>query len=181
MTDPKPNQEQLTENAALLALGLLNGEEAKRLEAELAADPSLAEVLALDRDAAALLAESLTPVSPPASLRDRVLGIPSKGTGALLASDGKWKQSPGQPGIHYKKLFFDEDTGLVTVLVRMDPGASINSHTHTKTEQCLVLEGEILHEGHIYGPGDFTWARAGSVDPELRADRGALLLLIKEP
>jgi anti-sigma factor ChrR (cupin superfamily) len=85
------------------------------------------------------------------------------------------------PGVTYKVLFVDKAAGLVTTLVRMEPGASIPAHRHSRAEQCLVLEGDLIHDDHVYGPGDFTWAEAGSIDPALQTKRGNLLLIIGPP
>ena len=95
-------------------------------------------------------------------------------------NEGKWRQGDG-PGITYKKLHFDNASGLLTMLVRMEPGAHYPAHRHSLLEQCLVLEGDLIHDGHVYGPGDFTWAEAGSIDPGLHTERGTLLLIIGAP
>jgi anti-sigma factor ChrR (cupin superfamily) len=62
--------------------------------------------------------------------------------------------------------------------VRFEPGASIPAHRHLQTEQCLVIEGDVEHDGNEYGPGDFTWAEAGSIDPTLTSRNGSLVLII---
>jgi anti-sigma factor ChrR (cupin superfamily) len=63
-------------------------------------------------------------------------------------------------------------------MVRMEPGAVYPAHRHTRTEQCLILEGDVTHRGHTYHPGDFTWAEAGTIDPSLETVNGNLLLII---
>jgi len=93
---------------------------------------------------------------------------------------GPW-QPTGSAGVAYKTLYLDQSTGLVTRLVRMEPGARNPSHTHGHTEQCLILEGDLRHgEDNVYRAGDFTWGEAGSVDPELYTLEGNLLLIVTE-
>jgi len=60
----------------------------------------------------------------------------------------------------------------------MEPGAVYPAHRHSRTEQCLILEGDLIHDDHVYHPGDFTWALAGTIDPSLQTETGALLLII---
>jgi hypothetical protein len=130
------------------------------------------------------LAASIMPVEPPPGLRARIIATVSAPArppmGALRAAEGKWKPA-GSPGITFKKLYFDPVAGLVTMLVRLEPGAVYPSHIHSRAEQCLVLEGDLVHDAHVYGPGDFTWAEAGTLDPELTTRGGTLLLLIAAP
>lgn len=176
--------EKIREQAALYALGMLEGDELAEFESLLAAgdETALAE-LAGSQDATASLAWS-APARPRPEIKQRVLRRASvaalKGLGAIRANEGKWRQSP-YPGVTYKKVFFDPTIGLVTLLVRLEPGARYPAHIHSRTEQCLVLEGDLRHDGNEYGPGDFTWAEAGSVDPDLYTQNGTLLLLLTAP
>jgi anti-sigma factor ChrR (cupin superfamily) len=151
-------------------------------------DPETDELLVLT---AALLAESLDLVTPPARVKDRLMqsiadpaakghSAHPAGLGAIRSHERAWR--PTQfPGVSYKKLYFDKQAGLVTNLVKMEPGSVYPAHRHSRTEQCLVLEGDLIHDDYVYGPGDFTWAVAGSLDPELRTEHGNLLLIIGAP
>jgi anti-sigma factor ChrR (cupin superfamily) len=146
-------------------------------------EPDDRQPIPLD-DASAALAVTLEPVRPPSELRRRLMQRVAEHTeprlGAVLSTEGKWRDAKS-PGVHYKVLYFDKAAGLVTTLVRLDPGARFPAHTHARTEQCMVLEGDLRHGDHVYGRGDFTWAEAGSVDPELHTEGGALLLIIGAP
>ncbi len=97
--------------------------------------------------------------------------------GAIRSHEGVWRES-GFKGVSYKVLFYDRAAGLVTTLVKMEPGASYPAHRHNKPEQCLVVEGDLWHDDHEYGPGDFTWADANSIDPRISSKTGNLLLII---
>ena len=46
-------------------------------------------------------------------------------------------------GIEQKTLLVDKQTGLITALMRMAPGARLPDHEHVKIEQTYVLEGSL--------------------------------------
>lgn len=177
--------------AALYSLGLLTPGEAAEFEKRLNQDPKAAAALREFGHAAEAAASAMPKVAPPARLRDRVLSIATppappaserhgEGLGAIRSTEGKWRKSRYE-GITYKRLYIDKAAGLVTMLVRLEPGAVLPAHRHARTEQCLIVEGDLVHAGHTYGRGDFTWAEAGSVDPTLTTRGGALLLIIGPP
>ena len=71
------------------------------------------------------------------------------------------------PGCEVKTLLFDPATGLVTALMRFEPGAILPDHEHVKIEQTYVLEGSLvdhsgLDEGIECKAGQFIWRPAGS-------------------
>jgi anti-sigma factor ChrR (cupin superfamily) len=43
------------------------------------------------------------------------------------------------PGVEYKTLLVDKAQGLLTVLLRMAPGAVLPDHEHVRIEQTYVL------------------------------------------
>ena len=62
---------------------------------------------------------------------------------------------------------FDRETGLVTALMRLAPGAVLPDHEHVKIEQTYMLEGNLVDkEGPVAGlevkPGEFVWREPGS-------------------
>ncbi len=66
------------------------------------------------------------------------------------------------PGIEIKVLLEDKDTGLMTSLTRMAPGAVLPLHEHTDIEQTYVLEGRLVDaEGEVKA-GEYVWRPAGS-------------------
>ena len=48
------------------------------------------------------------------------------------------------PGCHVKTLVVDKETGLATVLLKMDPGAELPDHEHVLIEQTYVIEGRLV-------------------------------------
>lgn len=176
----------LQELASLYVLGLLEPADQHAFEDLLrSAHPAALAALRSHANAAAELARSQTAAQPPAALKARLLdrirttpqARPQGTLGAIRAHEGKWRQT-GLPGVTYKVLFHDREAALVTTLVKLAPGAVYPAHRHNKAEQCLVVEGDLLHDNHQYGPGDFTWAEPGSIDPQLSTRNGALLLII---
>jgi quercetin dioxygenase-like cupin family protein len=180
------------ETAALYSLGLLSPAETDTFELRMAEEPATAAILQEYAHSAEAIAATVTPHAPPPRLRDRVLGIAAgpvaspgqpesvEGHGAIRAAEGRWRKSKYEK-ITHKRLYTDKATGLVTMLVRLEPGAVLPAHRHSRTEQCLILEGDLIHAGHTYGRGDFTWAETGSVDPILTTKNGALLLIVGPP
>jgi anti-sigma factor ChrR (cupin superfamily) len=48
------------------------------------------------------------------------------------------------PGCQTKTLLFDPKSGLATVLIKMEPGATLPDHEHVLIEQTYVLEGSLV-------------------------------------
>lgn len=175
------SREEMLTAAALYAVGSLEGAEKVEFEALLSAgDAGARSALAEWEETATALGQADI-AAPPPQLKERLLRRvrPTPGFGVVLKDEGKWKEA--FPGVSIKVLYFDKEAGLVTTLIRMSPGARIPEHIHPRTEQCLVLEGTIVHDGKRYGPGDFTYALAGSVHPELTSEGGSLFLIVGAP
>ena len=71
------------------------------------------------------------------------------------------------PGCHIKTLLFEPASGLATVLMKMDPGATLPDHEHVLIEQTYVLSGSLVDkEGPDAGleikAGEYVWRPAGS-------------------
>jgi anti-sigma factor ChrR (cupin superfamily) len=69
----------------------------------------------------------------------------------------------------------DPDTGLQTVLTKMEPGSVLTDHQHVAVEQSWVLEGSLVdHEGEVTA-GNYVWRPAGSRHVA-HSPKGALVL-----
>ncbi len=84
----------------------------------------------------------------------------------LRPQDMPW-QKLRFPGCEMKTLLFDAKTGIATMLIRMEPGATLPDHEHVLIEQTYVLEGSLADKegpdaGLEVGPGEFVWRPAGS-------------------
>jgi len=81
------------------------------------------------------------------------------------------------PGVSMKTLRQDDRTGGTTVLTRMQGGATIPAHRHTKADETVyVLEGDFIEDGVAYGPGSFFAGAAGTVHGPHHSRRGCVLL-----
>jgi anti-sigma factor ChrR (cupin superfamily) len=90
------------------------------------------------------------------------------------------------PGCEAKTLLFDPKTGLVTALMRFEPGAVLPDHEHVKIEQTYVLEGRLVDRegdaaGLEVGPGEFVWREAGSRHVAWCPDGGLMLAIFQVP
>ena len=71
------------------------------------------------------------------------------------------------PGCYVKTLMVDPKEGLLTVLLKMDPGAQLPDHEHALMEQTYMIEGRLVdlegpEKGLEVGPGEFVYRPAGS-------------------
>lgn len=88
---------------------------------------------------------------------------------------------PTFEGVEVQTLRFDPQTKQQITLWRLAPGARIPRHAHSAREECLVLEGSILHAGQRHPAGDFLVAEPGSRHQPFDSPEGALLLIRGEP
>lgn len=90
------------------------------------------------------------------------------------------------PGVETKTLFLDRAHGLVTVLLRMAPGARLPDHEHVLVEQTYMLEGRLVDQegaevGAEVGPGDFVWRPAGSRHAAYTPEGGLMIAVFQIP
>ena len=85
-----------------------------------------------------------------------------------------WTPSRHQ-GVDMKVLMEDKSTGLLTALVRFQPGAKLPDHEHTAIEQSYVLDGSLVDDEGSCTAGNFVWRPAGSRH-DAHAPNGALVL-----
>jgi anti-sigma factor ChrR (cupin superfamily) len=80
------------------------------------------------------------------------------------------------PGIEQKTLLMDRETGLLTALMKMAPGAKLPDHEHVKIEQTYVIEGSLVcPEGECH-KGQFVWRPAGSRHEAWAGPQGGVFL-----
>jgi len=195
---PQNSNEQMQELAALYALGALTQHEARAMEGYLAESRNgLAEELAAFETIAAHLALAAPEQSPPPRLRQDLLAAIAQETPpvvkketplpiaspqtlsqvfSLRANEGEWQEIG--TGMLVKTLFVDSSRGIMTSLVRMLPGAALPPHRHIGDEQFYVLEGDCNVQGAQLGPGDFHYAKVGSIHESTYTVDGTTFLLI---
>jgi anti-sigma factor ChrR (cupin superfamily) len=185
MTHGEPADE-MTELAALYALGALTQHEVRRFEEHLAEGcrNCRAEVAGFEQ-VTFNLAFGAPEVEPPVGAFDKLLNLTeseerrpavARNPVSIRASDFDWEQV--SEGVSVKRLFEDPSSGVQTSLVRMAGGTHLPTHRHIGVEQFYVLEGDCTVNGERLGPGDYHRAEAGSIHDETSTEFGTLLLLV---
>lgn len=158
----------------LYALGVLDDDEATRVEAAIARDPSLAVELSAYEDAATSV---LTPVTPDPEVKVRLMASIGESRFekfsarlaalfdvtverareilGLMERKASWEHAmPGLGLVHFDggPAYATADCGFI----RLAPGTSFPHHTHMGEEVSLILAGEIQDKqtGVIYRAGD---------------------------
>ena len=81
-------------------------------------------------------------------------------------------------GIACKILVTDGESGLVSMLVRLAPGAAYPAHTHADLEQLHLLAGQLLINERELHAGDYSLAHRGTTDLRVVSETGCTCLLI---
>lgn len=79
-------------------------------------------------------------------------------------------------GIETKTLLVDRKTGLLTLLMKMAPGARLPDHEHVEIEQTYVLEGSLVCAEGECRAGGFVWRPAGSRHEAWGGPQGGVML-----
>lgn len=167
------SQEELEATASLAALGMLTPREASVVRPR--------QIRRMEEAVASLVA-AIAPAAPRPSVRDRLMARVAayeelRSLADVRRNEGGWL-SAGFPGVDVRPLFRDRTSGQSTVLIRMEPGAKLPTHSHGANEQCLVLEGDIRWGEVAYEAGDFVVMAKDTTHPELHSKSGNLLLII---
>lgn len=91
-------------------------------------------------------------------------------------SEPDWEQVA--PGIECKLLATDTERHLVSMLVRLAPGASYPAHTHADLEELHLLDGELWIDGRRLVPGDYNYGAPGEGDDHVWSETGCTCVLI---
>ena len=120
---------------------------------------------------------------PTASLQKRLAQRIAAETGAQPVppparqwSEPEWDEVA--PGISVKMLAMDTEKHIVTMLVRLAPGASYPPHTHAGVEELHLLDGELWIDDRKLYPGDYNRAEAGTGDQRVWSETGCTCVLI---
>jgi quercetin dioxygenase-like cupin family protein len=80
-------------------------------------------------------------------------------------------------GVSLRVLHTDPDTGAMSVVTRLAPGAVVPAHLHTKADETVyVLEGDFVEDGVSHGPGSFFAGKAGVPHGPHRSAGGCTVL-----
>jgi anti-sigma factor ChrR (cupin superfamily) len=86
-----------------------------------------------------------------------------------------WEKTP-YPGCETKTLLVDRASGLLTMLLKMAPGAKLPDHEHVLIEQTFVLNGTLVCGEGICRAGEFVWRPAGSRHEAWAGPEGGLMI-----
>jgi anti-sigma factor ChrR (cupin superfamily) len=85
------------------------------------------------------------------------------------------------PGVEAKTLLLERSSGLLTVLLKMAPGAKLPDHEHVLIEQTWMLEGRLVCGEGECTPGNFVWRPAGSRHEAWTPEGGLMLAMFQIP
>jgi anti-sigma factor ChrR (cupin superfamily) len=173
-----------TELAFAYAVHALPAAEAAQFEGHLASCAHCrGELQMLQPVVGAFVAWPTDVLRPGASLQQRLAqriaadtGAPPVPPPARQWSEPAWEQVA--PGISVKMLANDEEKHVVSMLVRLAPGASYPAHTHAGVEELHLLEGELWIDERKLFPGDYNYGRPGEGDQRVWSETGCTCVLI---
>ncbi len=194
-----PNNE-LLEQAALYALGALDGKELQTFEKKVAEGGSVSHAVEGFQEVARQLGTAAKSANPPAHLREKLFDriknesrlsplktakthqrSETSPSGLTFVSAGAEGWQEVSPGLQLKTLFFDQAQGRMTALARMAGGCNYDAHRHDKPEELYVLEGTCYCGGRLLYPGDYHRAEADTIHYETSTVNGCMMLVIFSP
>lgn len=130
------------------------------------------------------LPEDLSQDAPPASTSSQARGIRRRLMDRVADTDdshltidgdaGDWQ--PFLDGVAIKVL--REHEGVLSYLLRLEPGAVLPPHRHPQDEECVVLQGCLRVGSTIeVGPGGYHLAHAGALHATISSATGATVFL----
>ena len=84
-------------------------------------------------------------------------------------------------GIAVKTLLIDKESGLLTALMKMEPGTRLPDHEHMLIEQTYVIDGHLVCGEGECKKGDFVWRPAGSRHEAWSPEGGLMLAMFQVP
>jgi quercetin dioxygenase-like cupin family protein len=81
------------------------------------------------------------------------------------------------PGVSMRVVYQNPATGAMTVITRLEPGASIPAHRHTRADEAVfVLAGDFVEAGTAYAAGTFFVGAAGTAHGPHESRTGCTVL-----
>lgn len=179
----KPDRDHL-ETAFLYALQALSAGETSDYEAHLSLCAECRREIETLRPVLDSFVTSFTGVlRPSASLWERLArrisgesGVEPVLSPARLPAKAVWEELAD--GVFCKLLSIDAGRDLVTMLVRLAPGAHYPAHRHGEHEEVYLLSGELCIDDKKFKAGDFLRSEPGSVDHRVWSDVGCSCVLL---
>lgn len=145
---------------------------------------------ALDSDVVELLAESFEPADMPAELQSKLhdtlmqqvakqAACEAEGYTTVRASDDSWIHP--LPGASLKVLNREPGSegidGVLSYLLRLEPGFKSKGHNHPVDEECLMLEGDLTLGGLTLNAGDYHLVAAGLLHGNVSTVNGCMAFI----
>ncbi len=168
------NPAEFNELLAWYILNLLEDSDQQQLEAALVQSPELETELVQLRDILSQLAYSVTPLDPSPTLKDRLLerinteSSPTNAPVIIRYADLEWLPHPAA-GVKVAILHTNLSRRELTALFQGDPGAYYPQHRHAGPEDIYTLEGDLIINDVILGPGDYIRSLPQSYHPHATA------------
>ena len=161
------------------AIGALDPDERRELEAHLAALPPRARAeVAYLYDTSVEIAASVSGEEPSPRVREALLArVAAPSNHTVTATEGAWLEGP-VAGVRMKILAIDRARDRVTMLLEGRPGARFPAHRHSGPEECYVISGSLMIEGRMLQGGDFHHAEGDSDHGEAWTNEGVTVLLV---
>src|SRR6185312_9237062 len=91
-------------------------------------------------------------------------------------SEPRWEDVA--PGIECKVFAADAERHIVSMQVRLAPGASYPPHTHADNEELHLLDGELWIDDRKLFPGDYNYGAPGARDERVWSETGCTCVLV---
>jgi quercetin dioxygenase-like cupin family protein len=184
VTADRHDEQGHSEPLFLYVLQALPPAEVAGVEAQIAACASCRHELETLRPVVASFVAWPTDVlRPEPSLWDRLARriADETGTQPMQAASSRrlepdWVEA--KPGLVYKILAADTETGRVSLLVRLAPGADYPPHRHAGVEELHLLDGELWIDDKRLVPGDYNRAEPDTVDHRVWSETGCTCVLL---
>jgi anti-sigma factor ChrR (cupin superfamily) len=184
MSTVDPNRCDQSEATSAYALQALPRVEAAAAETHIASCPECQREVQNLRALVDLFAAWPTDVvRPRKSLHERLAERIAEETGAepQLPTTPEWSEPAWErvaPGIECKLLATDEERHRVSMLVRLEPGASYPAHTHAGVEELHLLDGELWIDDRKLFPGDYNYGAPAAGDDLVWSETGCTCVLV---
>ena len=184
ITDSYPNGCEQAEHVCAYAARALLESDVLAVEAHIASCPRCRRELETLRPVVdSLLACPQAVLRPAASLQQRLARRISTDAGEAAAPNAtrRWSEPEWEgvaPGISCKLLALDCETHMVSMLVRLAPGAEYPPHSHAALEELHLLDGELWIDERKLHPGDYNRAERGTRDQRVWSETGCTCFLV---
>jgi anti-sigma factor ChrR (cupin superfamily) len=193
--------DQIKELIALYAFGVLTPEEISDVKTHLLECSECLEEFHSFETVVGTISYNITPITPSITAKEKIFAaietplansikdekvVERKPLNpeyffTLKANEGEWQEI--SKGVFSKTLFSNMESGTITSVIKMIPGAHAELHYHTSIEECYVIDGDFnvgdSPETTVsLGPGDYHCAKPGSTHAVAYTNNGTQLLVI---